>query len=247
MASAPDPARPPKKRPPKEKRTLADKRAMREAILGPIREQILPKVKQHERMSPEVAEEVLEYVRSGGTIMDFARASGLPQTTVNNWLLRNRREDLYKAREQGAEVLAEKVLAVVTTPAPADEVIVTTDADGRVTRTVKTADNVYARKLAAWGILEILKCWAPDRFGKRVTVEAGGRMAEAIALARGRVGDDASPRRLRPSEAEVVDVEPAEIEQRPLRLARPSERLARLSASRETAAPARQLAEGELF
>lgn len=235
-------------RPPKEKRTLAHKRELRAQILEPLRKEMLPEVKPHKRMTPEVAEEVLEYVRCGGTLIDFARESGMPQTTVNNWLLRNRREDLAKAREQGAEVLAEKVVQICTTPSPADEVIVTTDAEGRVvSRTVKTADNVYARKLAAWGVLEIIKCWAPDRFGKRVTVEAGGRMAEAIALARGRVGSEGAVRRLRPSEVEVVDVQAAESAVEAPRLVRPAERVERSRSSRAETAPAPMLAEGVLF
>lgn len=195
---------------PKEKRTLKGTANERAALMSLIAD--LPEVRPAERMSPDVAEQAFSFISCGGSLKEFCRRARLPFSTVATWIHKNAPDAYAKAKEAGCEALSEYVQHIVTTEAPSTERIVTTDAEGRVTVTEKTADNVQARKLAAWGCLELMKSWSPDRYGKRVTVEAGGRMAEAIAAARGRVGETEG-RRLtaRPASAdEVIDVTPEE-------------------------------------
>lgn len=194
---------------PKEKRTLKGTANERAALMALITD--LPEVHPAERMGPDVAEQAFAFISCGGSLKEFCRRAQLPFSTVATWIHKNAPEAYARAKEAGCEALSEYVQQIVTAEAPSTERIETTDPDGRVTVTVKTADNVQARKLAAWGCLELMKSWSPDRYGKRVTVEAGGRMAEAIAAARGRVGESEG-RRLaaRPAPAEVIDVTPEE-------------------------------------
>ena len=188
---------------PKEKRTLKGTAEARALIMAQVAH--LPEVPSYERMGEEAAESVFAYISCGGSLRAWCEKADLPYATVHDWIRKHAPERYTQAREAGAEALADRILEISSTPMPMTERIVTTDADGRVTETVKTADNVQARKLAVWGTLELMKSWSPERYGKRVTVEAGGRMAEAIAAARSRVGE-LEGRRLKPPAAEVIDV-----------------------------------------
>lgn len=194
------------RKPPKEKRTLKGTVKERAAIMAAVSE--LPEVVPATRMGPDVAEQAFGFIAAGGALREFCRRAGLSFSTVATWIHKNAPEQYARAKEIGCEALAEQVMQIATTPMESTERIETTDAEGRVTVTEKTADNVPARKLSAWALMELMKSWSPDRFGKRVTVEAGGRMAEAIAAARGRVGGD--DRRRLGARQEVVDVTPVE-------------------------------------
>lgn len=173
-------------RPPKEKRTLAGTIEARRRIMAPMEER-LPAVEKFERMGPEALPSVLAFVSCGGTSAEWARRAGLNPSTVHVWLWKNARDEVAKARELGSEALAEEVLRIVTEPSVQEEEVETTDADGRVTRTVKRSDAVYARKLAAWGVMELMKSWSPSRFGNRVAVDVNGTFASAVSTARDRV------------------------------------------------------------
>lgn len=174
------------RKPPKAKRTLAGTVAERSVIMAPMEER-LPEVGRYESMGPEALEDVLRFIGCGGTVGQWARLAGLSASTVRVWLWRHAKDRVEKAREAGCEALAEEVLRVVTTPSVQEDVVETTDAEGRVTVTKKRGDAVYARKLAAWGMLELMKSWSPSKFGNRVAVDVQGTFAAAVTAARGRI------------------------------------------------------------
>ena len=62
----------------------------------------------------------------------------------------------------------------------------------------KTADNVFARKLAVQATIDILKRRAPDRYGDAVKVEVADSRAQAIIDAR---------RRLREAKDKIIEAE----------------------------------------
>lgn len=148
------------------------------------------------RMTPEIVDEGIEYIRSGGTATGFAKAIGLPHPTVWRHLRADPRYE--DAVEEGAECFSEVLMRLAVTPDMQTETIRTVDADGRVTVTEKTSDAVLARKLAIWAGMEWLKTRAPKKFGRKTTTEVNVTMATAIAQAR---------KRVRTAPADVVDVE----------------------------------------
>lgn len=197
--------RPGGKKPPKAQRTLAGTKEIREKIMSSFNER-LPQVTPAKRMSPQKAQELVNFVSCGGTISEFARRSGLGISAVHEYARTHCKEQIREARVAGGDIIAEEVLRIVMTPHVMEEVIETTDPKGGVTRTVKRSDAVFARKLAAWGCLEILKSWSPERYGNKVTVDAGGTFAQAIAAARDRVKE--CNRSLR---KEAIDVDAIEV------------------------------------
>ena len=177
------------KKPPKIDRTGAGKAgAVREQIMSEFWD-TLPPVEPTKGMSAATAQKVLEYVSAGGTIARFARLAGMPVSTVRVYMLNHYRDELDQARKTGADAIAEFVLAVVTTPVETQETTEMTNARGQRSTIVKRYDNVYARKLAAWGCLELLKSWSPERYGNKLAVDATGSFAAAITAAKARIAE----------------------------------------------------------
>lgn len=177
------------KKPPKIDRTGAGK-------AGVVRQQImseywdtLPAVEPTKGMSAATAQKVLEYVSAGGTIARFACLAGMPVSTVRVYMLNHYRDELDQARKIGADAIGEFVLSIVTTPVETQETTVMTNAKGEQSTIVKSYDNVYGRKLAAWGCLELLKSWSPERYGNKLAVDATGSFAAAITAAKARIAE----------------------------------------------------------
>ena len=154
------------------------------------------------RVTPEIVEEGIAYIRAGGTATGYAKAVGLPTVTVWRHLRADPRYE--DAVEEGAEAFSEALMRLAMTPDMQTETIRTVDGDGRITVTEKTSDAVFARKLAVWAGMEWLKTRAPKKFGRKTTTEVNVTMATAIAQARKRVRKD----------ADVVDVQGKDVGKR---------------------------------
>lgn len=165
----------------------------------------LPEVRPWGReFTAETAAEMLAYIRAGGSVRGWCHKVGVyPQWAMARLEKFVGRAAYEKARAEGMEHLAEAMMAVGSTPYMAEERIETTGPDGRTTVTVKVADAVEARKLCVRTGLEIMKSWAPERYGARTTVEAGGTLAAALMASSGRLKGREVP-------GDVVDVEPVE-------------------------------------
>jgi AcrR family transcriptional regulator len=191
------------KRPPKEKRTLKGLGVDRASAVQAILEGCLPLVENRagQRMNPQIVDEGIRYVASGGTIAGYAKAAGLSVATVWRHIKADPRYE--DAVEQGAEIFSERLMRVAMTPDMQTEVTRTTSEKDGVTVVEKTGDAVFARKLVVWAGMEWLKTRAPRKFGRRTTTEVNVTMASAIASARKRVRND-----------DVVDVEARDAKRR---------------------------------
>ena len=82
------------------------------------------------------------------------------------------------------DALADEALLIASTPMDTEEVAETTLADGGKVVVRKKGDNTYARKLAFYSRVELLKKWAPDRYGEKISVDVTDKRAAAILAAR---------------------------------------------------------------
>lgn len=132
---------------------------------------------------------LLEFIANGGLISDWCKKAKVGPGSVAR--LARKDPDFAKALDEAKslrnDVLAEEALEIATTPKVVEEVIETTAADGSVVRAVKRYDNVYARKLAFNARLELLKKWAPEKYGDTLKVAMNDNRAQAILSARKRL------------------------------------------------------------
>ena len=142
--------------------------------------------------TPEaIVEHLVAYVEAGGTQTEFTRITGIGTRRIRKMLdtLPGARDRFETARRTtGADAIAEEALRIATEPLMTEESIETYDKDDElVTRSVKRADNVYARKLAYQARMQLLQKWAPERYGENVKPAVGDSMAERLRKARDRL------------------------------------------------------------
>lgn len=137
--------------------------------------------------------DILKFVAAGGTVSAYCQASGLSYQTVQGYIARTStfKAQLAGAREAGADALAAEALNIASTPCLTEERITVYDKNDQiVTKSVKLADNTYARKLAFQARMQLLEKWAPDKYGPNAKAETSGGMAEKLRAARERIRSD---------------------------------------------------------
>ncbi len=137
--------------------------------------------------------DILKFVAAGGTVSSYCQASGLSYMTVRSHIQRNPtfKAQVAEAREAGADALAAEALNIASTPCLTEERITVYDKNDQiVTKSVKLADNTYARKLAFQARMQLLEKWAPDKYGPNAKAEVSGGMAEKLRAARERIRSD---------------------------------------------------------
>lgn len=140
--------------------------------------------------SPEAIDALLAYVSQGGMVGGFAIALGLPKSTVWNWVRRGREnmERFARARAEGADAIAEDAFQAASQPMYLEDKYESYDGNGNlIRRDIKTSDASYARKLAFSGRMELLKRWAPEKYGDKPEVKTTDSMAEKLLAARRRL------------------------------------------------------------
>ena len=151
---------------------------------------------------PEMGDLLCEFMAAGGTLSQFAERANVSRYVIASWL---KNDPALKARfeasrAEGFDAMAEEALRIASEPQFMEETIETLDKEGnRVSLCVKRADAVYARKLAYMARMELLKKWAPDKYGERITVENTDTRAQRILKARQRVMP------FIPSDSETID------------------------------------------
>ena len=150
--------------------------------------------------APTVVDYLIAFVEAGGTQSEFCRRTGITTYHVSKAVdtVQGGRERLETARRTvGADALAEEALRIATEPLMTEESIETYDRDNAlVQKSIKRADNVYARKLAYQARMSLLQKWAPERYGENVKPAVGDGMAERLRKARDRLmGEFYSARR----------------------------------------------------
>ena len=116
----------------------------------------------------EILEEVFEWVAAGKTLREYCRQDGKPSyPTIYRWM--NENEEALKrfarAREDGADAIAEEALAILDTKPER--------AVGQHGTTVDSGHVTWLRNRAE-GRLKLLAKWFPQRYGDKQTVQHEG-------------------------------------------------------------------------
>lgn len=138
----------------------------------------------------EIEPDILNFVAAGGTVTAYCAASGLNRhAALKHQMLKPEfATALAEARKAGADALAAEALTIASTPMMTEERITVFDKnDEIVTKSVKVADNTYARKLAFQARMQLLEKWAPEKYGPNAKAEVSGGMAEKLRAARDRI------------------------------------------------------------
>lgn len=130
--------------------------------------------------TPELQEELLTWIASGQTLRAFCRQPNKPAwRTVYDWIEAD--PDLAariaRARDIGADAIAEEALSIADTPMPG--VITTVDEDG--TKTV-TEDMLGHRKLQVETRLKLLAKWNPKKYGEKIEQQHTGANGGPIII-----------------------------------------------------------------
>lgn len=183
------------RRAPPLRRGYRNQRANVDSILAQVetpKPELPPTLLALSETEPEtVMDYLIAFVEAGGTKSEFCRRSGLSTYRLGRVLaaVPGGREKVEEARRTtGADALAEEALRIATEPLMTEESIEMYDKDDElVQRSVKRADNVYARKLAYQARMSLLQKWAPERYGENVKPVVGDGMAERLRKARDRL------------------------------------------------------------
>lgn len=137
----------------------------------------------------ELKAHLLDYISDGGLVNDWCRAVGIGPRRVYNLVEVDEEFSTAYARACAvrSEVIGEEVLAISSRPLMVEERIENYASNGEKTYALKQFDNVHARKLAAQTRMELLKKWAPDKYGDKVAVSITDDRAKQIIAARRRV------------------------------------------------------------
>lgn len=115
--------------------------------------------------TPELEEELIEWISNGRTLRDFCRQENKPAwRTVYGWLDANEEFSarFARARELGADAIAQEALQIADTTQ--EGVTLTTDEKG--TKEVR-GDMLGHRKLQIETRLKLLAKWFPQKYGEK--------------------------------------------------------------------------------
>ena len=177
------------KKPPKEARaTWAQRCALSEKIKPLYTKPItpVPATADGSKWSPERDEHLFAFLMQGGIIRVWLDLAGLTYSDIHR---RKQKDPTFaakydEARSLGMDALADEALLIASSPMETEEVAETTLADGGKVVVRKKGDNTYARKLAFYSRVELLKKWAPERYGEKISVDVTDKRAAAILAAR---------------------------------------------------------------
>ena len=122
--------------------------------------------------TPEVIEELIDWIASGQTLRAFCRQKGKPAwRTVYLWLEQDTElaARFASARDLGADAIAEEALSIADTPLVGETV--STDARGE---TVRREDMLGHRKLQVDTRLRLLAKWNPKKYGEKTEHTVNG-------------------------------------------------------------------------
>lgn len=120
-----------------------------------------------ERM-PEVKKSIIDRISAGEPLRAICREDGYPSAqVVYDWIEKDEEFALRfaRARDIGADAIAEECLRIADSPLTGEETEV--DADGKVVK-VKRADMLGHRKLQIETRLKLLAKWNPKKYGERI-------------------------------------------------------------------------------
>ena len=170
MASTPAPKKAPPAKTPQAKKPAARKSAAGIGAPGRTRGRPSPYA---DRRS-EIMGSVCEQIAKGVTMADICRQAGMPdRQTIYDWSVADADFALRiaRARDEGADVIAEQSLAIVDAPPERGP-------DGKI-----DAGSVAHAKLRAEHRLKLLAKWSPKKYGDKIQAEHTGANGGAIQVA----------------------------------------------------------------
>lgn len=123
--------------------------------------------------TPELAEEICDWISEGNTLRAFCRLEGKPSfKTVYRWLDEHVEFQVAmdRARDLGADAIAQEALEIADTPEYGT--IKTVEGD-KVT--IRNEDMLGHRKLRVETRLKLLAKWHPKKYGDRIVNELVGK------------------------------------------------------------------------
>lgn len=180
------------KKPPKKTRETHEQRQHISEKVAPLYTRPItpvPEAPEGEKWSPERDEHLFAFLVQGGIIRVWLDSAGL---TYNDIHKRKKKDAAFaakyeEARSLGMDALADEALLIASSPMCCEEVAETTLATGEKVVVRKKGDNSYARKLAFYARVELLKRWAPDRYGDKISMDVTDKRAAGILAARRRL------------------------------------------------------------
>jgi hypothetical protein len=120
----------------------------------------------HSTYNVEVADKIIEWIRSGKTLREFCRQPGTPSFgTVYNWQDEHPDflERFARARDVGYDAIAEQAYEIADTPV---EGLVTEESEQGTK--IRREDMLGHRKLQVETRLKLLAKWNPKKYGDLV-------------------------------------------------------------------------------
>lgn len=136
------------------------------------------KIGRPSKRSPEIEQQLIEWLCEGKTLRSFCRLPGMPAwRTVYEWIAADKELSarVAHARDLGFEALAQEVLQIADDGSNDTYV----DDEGRV----RVDHDVIARsRLRVDARLKLLACWDPRRYGSKVQVGGAPDLPPVVQL-----------------------------------------------------------------
>lgn len=126
----------------------------------------------------EIEDALILWISEGKTLRDYCRQEGVPRwRTIYDWLDSDPEFSarFARARDMGADAIAEEALAIADTPMEGQ--ITTVDSDGT---TIKTEDMLGHRKLQVETRLKLLAKWHPKKYGDKLGLGSADGLAPLV-------------------------------------------------------------------
>ena len=118
------------------------------------------------KYTPALADSICAWISSGETLYQWCRDHGISHQNVYNWLEAHPdfAASYARARDIGADVIAEQALHIANTPILGETEKISADGGVEITK----ADMLGHRKLQIETRLKLLAKWHPKKYGDRV-------------------------------------------------------------------------------
>lgn len=118
------------------------------------------------KYTPALADDICRWIAGGETLFQWCRDHGISHQNVYNWLEAHPdfAASYARARDIGADVIAEQALHIANTPILGETEKISADGGVEITK----ADMLGHRKLQIETRLKLLAKWHPKKYGDRV-------------------------------------------------------------------------------
>lgn len=124
------------------------------------------------KRSPQVEDEVCRRLSDGETLRSICRDDRMPSwRSIYDWIAQDAdfASRIARARELGADAIAEQILDIADTPVVGEEI-----EESESGMKVRRADMLGHRKLQVETRLKLLAKWFPKKYGDRSAMEVTG-------------------------------------------------------------------------